>query len=99
MREGSVRVNPCRVTLVYGNITAARTELLVNSANGYMRHGGGVAAAIIRAAGTDVADESKWLKNDLFGGGSMDASNAHGRPSTHCWSSVLRRRLALWCKR
>lgn len=79
--NASAQCPSCRVTLVYGNITGARTELLVNSANGYMKHGGGVAAAIIRAAGAGVADECKALRDVSFGGRSLALLVPYGLPS------------------
>mmetsp|Transcript_6474 Transcript_6474/g.8998 ORF Transcript_6474/g.8998 Transcript_6474/m.8998 type:complete len:145 (-) Transcript_6474:385-819(-) len=41
-----------------GDITREDSEAIVNAANGYLRHGGGVAAAISRAGGPTVQTES-----------------------------------------
>ena len=40
-----------------GDLLAEPTEAIVNAANGHLAHGGGVAAAIARAAGPALEDE------------------------------------------
>ena len=56
------------VLLVDGDICSETSQLLVSAANGSMMHAGGTAAAIIRAAGHAVSDESESLRDTLFGG-------------------------------
>lgn len=44
--------------LVKGDITERNVDAIVNAANSYLRHGGGVAAAIVRKGGRIIQEES-----------------------------------------
>jgi O-acetyl-ADP-ribose deacetylase len=44
--------------LVNGDITERNVDAIVNAANSYLKHGGGVAAAIVRKGGTIIQKES-----------------------------------------
>lgn len=44
--------------LVQGDITERDTDAIVNAANSYLQHGGGVAGAIVRKGGHAIQDES-----------------------------------------
>jgi len=46
------------VRLVRGDITLAETDAIVNAANSYLQHGGGVAGAIVRRGGKQIQRES-----------------------------------------
>jgi O-acetyl-ADP-ribose deacetylase (regulator of RNase III) len=46
------------IRLVQGDITLAQTDAIVNAANEYLQHGGGVAAAIVRRGGRVIQEES-----------------------------------------
>lgn len=46
------------VRLVQGDITERDTDAIVNAANSYLQHGGGVAGAIVRKGGQIIQDES-----------------------------------------
>jgi O-acetyl-ADP-ribose deacetylase (regulator of RNase III) len=50
--------------LVNGDITERNVDVIVNAANSYLKHGGGVAAAIVRNGGANIPEES-----DRIGGG------------------------------
>ena len=43
---------------VYGDITERDVDIIVNAANTYLKHGGGVAAAIVRKGGKIIQEES-----------------------------------------
>ena len=47
--------------VVIGNLLEQPTEAIVNAANGLLAHGGGIAAAIARAAGPALDDEGQHL--------------------------------------
>src|ERR671938_1593060 len=44
--------------LVKGDITERNVDAIVNAANSYLQHGGGVAAAIVRKGGAIIQEES-----------------------------------------
>ena len=44
--------------LVKGDITEQNVDAIVNAANSYLKHGGGVAAAIVRRGGRIIQEES-----------------------------------------
>jgi len=44
--------------LVQGDITERKVDAVVNAANSYLRHGGGVAGALVRRGGQSIQDES-----------------------------------------
>lgn len=49
--------------IVQGDITAEEVDAIVNAANEYLQHGGGVAWAIVKRGGDVIQDESdKWIK-------------------------------------
>ena len=47
-----------RVKVVQGDITEEETEAIVNAANSLLKHGGGVAGAIVRKGGKIIQEES-----------------------------------------
>ena len=44
--------------LIKGDITERNVDAIINAANSYLKHGGGVAAAIVRKGGAVIQDES-----------------------------------------
>lgn len=51
------------LSLVAGDITQLKVDAIVNAANASLQHGGGVAAAIVRAGGSIIQDESsRWVE-------------------------------------
>lgn len=56
MAQGEVGNGVVRV--LEGDITLAETDAIVNAANSWLQHGGGVAAAIVRRGGPTIQQES-----------------------------------------
>lgn len=53
------------LTLIHGDLTTQQVDAIVNAANPRLRHGGGVAAIILRRGGLVINKESKeWLKEN-----------------------------------
>ncbi len=53
-----LRVDDKIVKVVQGDITEEDTEAIVNAANSHLKHGGGVAGAIVRKGGYEIQEES-----------------------------------------
>lgn len=51
-------INGVKLKVVKGDITQEEVEAIVNAANSYLKHGGGVAGAIVRAGGEVIQKES-----------------------------------------
>ena len=50
--------------MILGDITAERTDAIVNAANRRLQHGAGVAGAILRAGGAVIQQESdRWVRD------------------------------------
>lgn len=63
-----------RLRLEQGDLTQAQVEAIVNNANAQLQHGGGLAAAIVRAGGHTVQAESEaWVR--------AHGPAGHGRPA------------------
>jgi O-acetyl-ADP-ribose deacetylase len=50
--------NKKTLRLVHGDITERDVDVIVNTTNSYLKHGGGVAAAIVRRGGKIIQEES-----------------------------------------
>ena len=49
------------VRIIEGDLTEAPVDAVVNAANSYLQHGGGVAAAIVRKGGSIIQEESDLI--------------------------------------
>jgi len=57
-------IGEATLVVVQGDITTVEVDAVVNAANERLQHGGGVAAAIARAGGPVVVDESDdWVRD------------------------------------
>ncbi len=51
------------IRIVRGDITTEAVDAIVNAANSHLKHGGGVAAAIVRKGGESIQKESdEWVR-------------------------------------
>jgi O-acetyl-ADP-ribose deacetylase (regulator of RNase III) len=53
-----IKVDGKTLRLVQGDITESDVDAIVNAANSYLKHGGGVAGAIVRKGGDVIQEES-----------------------------------------
>ncbi len=72
-----------RITVVTGDITRQDVDAIVNAANAYLAHGGGVAAAIAMAGAPDVTEESlSWIaEHGPVQSGEAAVTSAGGMPA------------------
>ena len=55
------RIGSATLELTQGDITALKMDAIVNAANKFLAHGGGVALAIVRRGGSQIQAESSAL--------------------------------------
>jgi O-acetyl-ADP-ribose deacetylase len=60
--------------LIQGDITERDVEAIVNAANSYLQHGGGVAGAIVRKGGRIIQEESDKIGYVPVGGAAVTAA-------------------------
>jgi O-acetyl-ADP-ribose deacetylase len=52
-----------RLQLVQGDLTTESTDAIINAANSYLKHGGGIAGAIVRRGGASIqAESNEWVR-------------------------------------
>jgi putative ATPase len=76
-------INGTAVTVLRGDITRQDVDAIVNAANEYLVHGGGVAAAIAHAGAPDVQEESdRWVdEHGPLGPGAAAVTSAGSMPA------------------
>jgi len=58
------KIKGTRIKVIEGDITQMNVGAIVNAANCYLSHGGGVAGAIVRAGGQVIQEESDKIINE-----------------------------------
>jgi putative ATPase len=73
------------IEVVAGDLTAQPVDAIVNAANEELAHGGGVAAAIVRAGGRVIQDESdRWVAtNGSVGPGDAAVTSGGDLPARY----------------
>jgi putative ATPase len=62
VREYQLPAGGC-IQIVQGDLTEENVDAIVNAANAYLQHGGGVAGAILRRGGPEIQSESNtWVQ-------------------------------------
>jgi O-acetyl-ADP-ribose deacetylase (regulator of RNase III) len=72
-----------KLVAIQGDLTAQDVDAIVNAANDYLQHGGGVAAAIVRAGGFEIQQESDaWVhEHGPVGRGTAAVTTAGAMPA------------------
>ena len=85
-----VKINRTILELVEGDITALKTDAIVNAANEHLAHGGGLAGAIVRRGGPEIQRESDaWVrKHGRVPTGSAAITGAGKLPATYVIHAV-----------
>lgn len=73
------------VVVHQGDLTAQHVDAVVNAANRSLQHGGGVAAALVRAGGAVIQEESDaWVRaNGVLAVGQAAVTTAGSMPAKH----------------
>ena len=64
------------VRVVRGDLTQSDTDAIINAANSYLQHGGGVAAAIVRKGGKVIQEESDRIGYVPVGGAALTSGGS-----------------------
>ena len=57
----SIVIENTEINIVRGDLTESSVDAIVNAANSHLRHGGGVAGAIVRKGGNVIQEESNKI--------------------------------------
>ncbi|MBS1238357.1 MAG: hypothetical protein H6R39_17 [Deltaproteobacteria bacterium] len=63
-----ILINNVKIRIIEGDITESTVDAIVNAANSYLQHGGGVAGAISRKGGPVIQEESNAIGYVPVGG-------------------------------
>jgi O-acetyl-ADP-ribose deacetylase (regulator of RNase III) len=78
------------ILLIEGDLTEMETDAIVNAANNDLRHGGGVAGAILRKGGRVIQEESDAIGSIPVGGAAVTSGgNLKARYVIHAASMEL----------
>jgi O-acetyl-ADP-ribose deacetylase (regulator of RNase III) len=65
-----------RIRIVRGDLTESNVDAIVNAANSYLQHGGGVAGAIVRKGGQIIQEESDKIGHVPVGGAALTSGGS-----------------------
>ena len=86
------KISYCKVSIrvVHGDLTEERVDAIVNAANEYLAHGGGVAGAIARKGGYSIQKESNEYisKNGVISVGGVAVTGAGSLPCRYVIHAV-----------
>lgn len=84
------RIKDKLIQVVRGDITKEEVDVIVNAANRYLSHGGGVAGAIVRKGGSVIQEESNKIveKNGPLNTGDAVITSAGKLPSRYVIHTV-----------
>jgi O-acetyl-ADP-ribose deacetylase (regulator of RNase III) len=74
------QIGRCTIAVVRGDITECNVDAIVNAANSYLKHGGGVAGAIVRKGGAVIQEESDTIGFVPVGGSALTSGGALKAP-------------------
>jgi O-acetyl-ADP-ribose deacetylase (regulator of RNase III) len=70
------KINDKTIRLVSADLTERDVDAIVNAANSYLQHGGGVAGAIVRKGGQVIQDESDKIGFVTVGGAAITSAGS-----------------------